>query len=321
MRVITMRDAQQAAFGFMVQQASYIEPVALNVLYPDVQYPFLIPVDTGADQWTKSITYFSLDQTGRADWLHHTASDVPLADLVREKFETGVEMAGIGYRYTLEELAQAMRMGINLTPEKAQAARRASEEFIDDVAIRGAADKGWEGLINNSTVTTVLAPASGNNNESAWSEKSAEQVSTDFNGALSGIYTSTLTVEMADTVLLPIEAVNSLAMRQLPNTTMSLLQWLKENNVYTQITGNPLTIRGVRGLERAGAGDTGRMVVYRRDPAVLKLHMPMPHQFLEVWRRGAIVYDVPGIFRLGGLEIRRPQSIRYVDGISATPYV
>jgi hypothetical protein len=40
-----------------------------------------------------------------------------------------------------------------------------------------------------------------------------------------------------------------------------------------------------------------------------------------VWQRGPIRFDVPGIFRLGGLEIRRPKAVRYIDGIMDAPYV
>jgi hypothetical protein len=28
------------------------------------------------------------------------------------------------------------------------------------------------------------------------------------------------------------------------------------------------------------------------------------------------VFDVPGIFRIGGLEVRRPGAVRYMDGIT-----
>jgi hypothetical protein len=30
-----------------------------------------------------------------------------------------------------------------------------------------------------------------------------------------------------------------------------------------------------------------------------------------------MVFDIPGIFRLGPVEIRRPGAVRYVDGITA----
>jgi hypothetical protein len=58
-------DAQQAALTFLVQQTSYIEPEVYKQRYPDVQYPQLIPVDTSANEWAKSVTYFSMDQAGR----------------------------------------------------------------------------------------------------------------------------------------------------------------------------------------------------------------------------------------------------------------
>jgi hypothetical protein len=56
-------------------------------------------------------------------------------------------------------------------------------------------------------------------------------------------------------------------------------------------------------------------VAYKRDPRVLKLHLPMRHRFLPVWQTGPITFDVPGIFRTGGTEIRRPGAVRYFDGI------
>jgi hypothetical protein len=48
------------------------------------------------------------------------------------------------------------------------------------------------------------------------------------------------------------------------------------------------------------------MIAYRRDPQVIKMHIPMTHRFLPVWQTGPLVFDVPGIFRLAGLEVRRP---------------
>jgi hypothetical protein len=316
------RDAQQAAYGFLTSQISHIEPQVLRVLYPDIQYPRLIPVDTSAPEWAKSVTFFSVDRVGRADWFHHQATDMALADITRDKFEQGIEMAGIGYRYTLEELGQAMMIpGLNLSPEKANAARRASEEFVDDKALRGDAAKSWYGLLNADTVVTVVtAPATGTGSSPFWTAKTGDQIVQDINDTLSGIYTTSLQVEMADTILVPVGVLAALASRRMDanGSDINILEWVKRYNVYTLTTGQPLTIMAVRGLENAAVGgDGGRMVAYRRDPQVLKLHMPMPHRFLPVWQRGPITFDVPGIMRFGGLEIRRPGSVRYLDQISS----
>jgi hypothetical protein len=310
-------DAQQA-LAFLIEQASYIETTVYEVQYPDILYPTLIPVDSSANEWAKSITFFSMDKVGQADWFHHEAHDMRIADVERSKYEVGIEMAGIGYRYTLQELGIAMLIpGTNLTAERADAARRASEEFIDKVALQGDVAKGWEGLFNNGDVTRTDAAATGTGNSPLWSTKTAQQMISDVNSVLTGIYTASLTVEMADTVLMPLRAYQLLADTQMTNITMTALQWLQQYNVYTAQTNRPLMVRGVRGLETAGKNSTGRLVAYRRDPAVVKMHIPMPHKFMPVWQTGPLIFDVPGIFRIGGVEIRRPGAVRYLDGITA----
>jgi hypothetical protein len=304
----------QAAMGFLVSQLSHIESQVVAVQYPDIQYPQLIPVDTSANEWAKSVTYYSTDKVGKANWFHHTAKDIHIADVDRAKHEVGVEMADIGYRWTLEELGQAMMIpGMNLSADRAEAARRAYEEFVDDVALRGKAEKAIYGIMNYPGITAVLAGIEAAH--TVWDLKTADAILADVNNAITGIYTSSLTVEIADTILLPVGAMTILATKRIPNTTMTALEFLKTNNVYTNQTGRPLTIRALRGLETAGQNGSGRMVAYRRDPQVLKMHIPMTHRFLPVWQTGPLMFDVPGIFRLAGLEVRRPGAVRYVDGI------
>jgi hypothetical protein len=311
------RDAQQSAYNFVVSQQTVIEQQVIKIQYPDVQYPDLVPVDTATgNEWVKSITYYSSDMVGKADWFHHTALDVPLAELTREKFERGMEMAAIGYRYTLEEVAQSMNTpGLNLTADKAVACRRAYEEFVDNIALRGSTGKNMQGLMNSSLVTATTAPADGTAGGTTFASKSNDQVIRDINNALTGIATGSNWLYYADTVLLPPAVLVGLAGRMFQNQPMTLLEWLKTYNVLTVQTGRPITLAGVRGLETAGVGGISRMVAYRRDPQVLKMWIPMPHRFLPVWQRGPLVFDVPGIFRLGGVEIRIPAAIRYLDGV------
>jgi hypothetical protein len=137
----------------------------------------------------------------------------------------------------------------------------------------------------------------------------------DVNGVLANVWQSSSGVEIADTLLLPMTQLNVLTTTAMPNTTMTLMQWVEKYNMYTQEAKAPLTIRAVRGLETAGAAGQPRMIAYKKDPEVIKMHVPMPHRFLEVMRTGPMIFDVPGIFRLAGLEIRRPGAMRYLDGI------
>jgi len=312
-----IQDAQQVAMSFLIRQASLIEPTVYQIKYQDIQYPSLIPVDTSAPEWIQSVTYFSMDSVGQAQWFNGNAQDVPKVELTREKFETTVSMAAIGYGYNLEELGTAQLLGMNLSNDKASAARRIAEEKVEQVAFVGDAQKGFTGLVNSSTPTATTAPADGTGSATTFASKTPDQILRDINGQLTGIFTGTLGAEIADTLLLPYSVLLDISTRRIDAVNQTtILEWVKRNNIYTLTTGGELTIRGVFGfLDTAGASSSKRMVAYRRSPEVLKFHMPMPFRFLQAWQTGPIRFDVPGIFRLGGVDIRRPKSVRYLDGI------
>lgn len=314
---LNVRDAQQRALAFLTMQSTLIEPTVYQIRYQDIQYQNLIPVDTSAPAWIQSVTYFSGDAVGAAQWFHGKAQDVPHVDVTREKFETTVSMAAIGYRYDLEELGKAQLLAMNLNADKASAARRIAEEFIDRVAIAGDSVKGLAGLVNNASVTATTAPADGTGSATTFASKTPDQVLRDINTILTGVFTGTLGGEMADTLILPYSVLLDLSTRRIDTVNQTtILEWIERNNIYTRQTGQALTIRGVFGyLDTAGASSTKRLIAYRRSPEVLKLHMPMPFQFLPAWQVGPILFEVPGIFRLGGVDIRRPASVRYLDGI------
>jgi hypothetical protein len=95
----------------------------------------------------------------------------------------------------------------------------------------------------------------------------------------------------------------------------TVLEFFRANNVYTATTRAPLMIIGQRGLETAGVGGITRMIAYRYAPEVMKLHIPMPHRFLPVFQSGPLSWQVPGMMRLGGLDVRLPKEVVYIDGI------
>jgi hypothetical protein len=314
------QDAQQKALVFLTNQAQRIEQAVYQTKYTEIQYPQLVPVDTTGPDWVTGVTYFSADMVGRAQWFHGRGDDVPHAEVTREKFETTISMAAIGYDYDLQELGQAMQAGVDLRPEKGTAARRAAEEMIDRVAMFGDTTKGYYGLVNQPTVPTGPAASNGNSNGGTnsplWQYKTADQILGDVNAALTGQFNATYGAEMSDTILLPYSRLLTIStMRIDAYNTQTVLDWIGENNIYTRQTNQALTLRGVWGLDTAGSGGTARMVTYRKAPDVVTLYMPMPFQFLPVWQQGPMKFEVPGIFRISGVEARRPLAMKYVDGL------
>ena len=311
--------------AFMISQAAHIESQVYQIKYPNIQYQDLLPIDTSAHPYAEQITWFSQDGVGAADFLATYANDFPIVDTDRQKYDVRVENLGIGYRFNHFEVHTAMLLGRNLAADDAIIARRVAEEKIDSIALYGEEKQGWDGLLNSSALMPSVAPVEGSNQY--WVDKSGPAIAKDINDALSGIHVDSLQVELADTILLPVAMRDLIATKQFQSgTDTSVLAWVMANNVYTAQTGRPLTIRTVRGLEVAGAANSGsslaarngRMIAYSRDPQILKLHMPMPLMFFPPQQQ-FLTYIVMGVFRLGGLEIRRPGGIRYVDGIMEPP--
>lgn len=308
----------QAAQSFVLSQASTVRQKVYEIKYPDIIYPSLVPIASDIAPWSKSVTYYSSDKTGKAAWLNGRGRDFPTVEVSQAKFEQEIHMAGIGYDWTLEEVQQAMSLPApfnSLPTRKAAAARRAYEEMMEGVAMIGDAAKNMTGLLNNAGVTAANV-ANGAATTPQWSTKTPQEILIDVNAALTGIYTGTTTVEMADTLLLPSAQWLYISVTPVSsNYPMTILEWLKANNAYTAKTGRPLDVREVRQLSTAGASSTARMVAYRKSPDVVELYLPIPLTFTAPYQVSPMLWEVGGYFRTGGVDVKLPKAMRYSDAI------
>lgn len=317
----------QQALAFVVGQAYRINQQVYEARYPDWDFGRLVYVDTTGPEWSPGVLTYTSDQTGRANWQSAGAKDIPLADVNQDMQAKTFHMAAIGYQWNLEEVNTTMGFpGANLPDRRARAARLAYMKFMHDLVLKGSAEKGLGGLINYPGVTATDAPNDGTGGSRYWvdqngtGQKTPAQIVRDINLALQGIYLGTYEIELADTLLLPIEAYNYIAATPYAATTMeTILSFVQRTNIYTQQTGRPLTIRSVRELGTAASGGKGRLVAYKNDAEYVKLHLPMPHRFLPVYQDGPMNFAVPGIFRTGGVELLTTVAMRYLDKISEPP--
>ena len=188
-------------------QITRLETEAMDEAFDDIQYSQLIPVNTSGPEWIKGITYRSLDKIGEAKWINGGAQDVPNADILSAEVNTSVELAAIGYSYTLEEVSQSVLHNFPLESARISAARRAAEEFIDSVALNGDPDKGMDGLYNSSAVTPFAAAQS-------FETATLEQALTMVNNGLIGVGGDQARSRFPrDTMLLATTSLSALANR------------------------------------------------------------------------------------------------------------
>lgn len=315
-------DAQ--ALTFVQGQAFKINQTVYETKYPDYDFSRLIYVDTSGPEWAPGILTYTSDVTGQARWQSGYAKDVPLADVTQDMLPRSFSLAAIGYQFNIEEINTAIQVGGSLTDRRARAARKAYMKFMHDLTIKGDATKGLGGLINYTGVNVSTAPNDGTGSVTTWVDangvgtKTPAQIVRDINLMLGGIYTGTYETELADTLLLPFEAYNYIASTPYSaTTTETILSFVQRTNLFTQQTGQTLTIRTVRELSTGNAAGTGgRAVAYKNAGDYVKLLLPMPHRFLPVHQAGWGQWEVPGIFRTGGVELLSTAAVRYLDSIS-----
>ncbi|WP_288078647.1 DUF2184 domain-containing protein [Pseudomonas sp.] len=324
---MTMFNPQQT-LSFVEGQAYEVNRRVYETRYPDWDFSRLIYVDTSSPEWAPGVLTYSSDSSGRAEWQSGYAKDVPLADVTQAMQTRSFNLAAIGYQWNIEEVNTTMGFpGASLPDRRARAARLAYMKFMHDLVVKGDATKGMGGLINYPGVVATNAPAVGTSGSTLWvdengvGQKTPQQIVNDINTVLMGVYLGTEEIELADTIGLPHEAltyINSTPMSALTDET--IMSFVKRTNIYTQTTGRPLDVRGMRSLSRASAdGATGRLIAYKNDAEYVKLHLPMPHRFLPVYQSGPLSFEVPGIFRTGGVEVLTTKAMRYLDKISQPP--
>ena len=296
-----------AALGFVTHQRTHIETEVLKRPYPAVKYAEMIPIDTTASPFSLSVTHFTQDATGRAKFINGKGDGVPLVNISGSKFEQMVNMAGVGYSFSLEEIGAAQQMGTNLQSDGAQAARESYEQFVDEVAFAGDTTLGIEGFYS---MTGVPSGSATETFAASVTAGTVDNILANINKEINAVYSNTLGIEMPDTVVLPLGEFARLSSTRLgdgPGATV--LDYIRRANVYTAQTGQPLSIFADRRL-------TTKAVIYRRDPSVLKMHMPMPLRFIAP-QSVNLEIKVLGMFRFAPVNIRKPQAVRYLTGVAA----
>lgn len=311
---INFGDAQQS-LAFLAPQLLRINTAVEMMEYPDFNYGRLLPVNTDGGMWSYGSIFYSGDIAGAAEFLAHKGFDMPLADISTSQHVQTNHFAGIGYEYSRGELERAAELGRNLTTEKAEAARTVAESFIYGIAIRGHAEKNLTGLVNSPLVPTANVAADGTAGATTFASKTPDQINRDINAVLNAPFNSTRETKRANRLMLPTTRLQAMASTRIGDGSDTVLKFVRENNAYTLETGAQLEIIGTRELETAGAGGTARMVAFAADRSVVQMHLPGPHEFLDAWRAHALLYQVPGIMNIGGVEWRRPKGAAYRDGI------
>jgi hypothetical protein len=306
---VIFTDAQQAA-GFVTPALYRTHATVFETKYPAFDYAGLVPINTDGDMWDIGTLVYSGDIAGAAAFISGKGFDIPNASINFSQGTSGFHLAGAGYELGLQEVNRASRMGVGLDGRKASAARMVAEKFVYDRVVSGSTEKSTKGLINNASVPTANATTG------SWGSATPAQMLADVNQVLGDVITNSGETAMPNSLLLPTSRFLTANNTQVSSgSDKTVLTFLQENNSFTAITKRPLDIRPSRELETAGASGTKRMIAYEKSPDNMEFFLPGLFEFLSPFAISSMSWRVDGIMNVGQLEIYRPKTVSYRDGI------
>jgi hypothetical protein len=277
---------------FLERQLEFIRPQIFEVAYADIKYSTILPVTSEAGQGAQTFTYRIMDSTGEFKLIADAADDLPRADISQVEKSINIRSFGGSFGYTVQELRAAQMANIALEQRRAQAVRRAYEEKVEDVALFGESSVGLAGFFNNSTVDVVTADK--------WftSGTTAQEMLELLNYGVTGIINASQMKEQPDTILMAWNDYREISTRRNSDSSdVTVLEYFLRTNPYIN------NIEPINQLDKTKSGlTTNRMVVYKRDPGKVQLHIPQPLELFPPQQRG-LEFIVPAHARVGGVAL------------------
>lgn len=284
---------------FFARQLDWVRTQVYVRQTPAMRASEMVPFSSEVPAWAETITQRSFDAVGVAKIISNYADDLPRADVYASETVVKVKDVGDSYGYNVAELRASEATGANLPTQKANAARKAVDVKVNQIAMIGEAVYGLFGLLNHPNIGTTT----GLNGDWANPATTAEEILSDLNtitqaipGQSKGIHRTTR-IAMADT------DYNVLSTKFVADSGgKTVLQVYRENNP-------GVTLVPVVELRLQGAGGTTNAIIASEfDSDNYRFEMVMPFTQLPAQARN-LEFVVPCIARVGGVNVTYPLSL------------
>lgn len=298
--------------AFLSQQLEQIESTVYRIEYPELKWRRFFPVDTNYAPGVETISFYEWDIFGQAAFISNYAQDLPNVSIRGEKFSSNVESIGASYQYSSQDLRAAALARMPLSSELASAAMGFIERKMDAVTANGQSELGMVGVANHPNVPVDTAADNGGGS-THWEDKTADQILFDLHSLTRAMWEETKELEAPNTVILPTSLYGLVSLKRIGvETGNTVLKMFLAMNPWVT------SVESWNRLEEAGADGGPRIIAYKKDPTVVKVAVPMEAVQYEPERR-SLTYLVPMEARYGGVLIRKPLAMRYLDGAGPVP--
>lgn len=299
----TALDAVEAN-AFAISQLAYLETKEYVRQYQPLLFEILLgnTISTAAPEGATSVEYTVMDYVGMGKRISPAGTDIPYADVAASRWSIPIANGGIGYQYNTEDLRTAAFTGQSLPAAKLRAAIMGWRRHMNRVALTGEAPSNFTGLFNNALVTVANRPSG-----AVWDAATSDTIIADVTAGLTAVQVATGNNDYPTKIALPIASYALLLKARATTSDVTVLEFLKRIHP-------GLDFYAVNELATLGVGGTKRIVFFNPTDENMVLHMPMPVRFIAP-QYVDLAIKVPGEYKYAGLNIRRPLTAYYMDGI------
>ena len=241
-------------------------------------------------------------------WLAANSSTIAGVDVNGERIVTPLRLLGREISYTSVELERSQLLGQSIDTAKLSAMNNMYQMDTDEQVYIGDTFTGDKGLVNSTLVSTA------NVTGAAWASATADVILAQVNEILNAAWSATGFAVCPSELRIP-PAQYSLISTRIVSTAgnQSILQYLAQNSIANNVNGRPLNIQPLKWLTGRGAGATDRMVAYSNQEDFVRF--PMVPVRPETAYYSGIRFIAPYIWAFGAVEMVRPETVLYRDGI------
>jgi hypothetical protein len=299
----------------LANQLEFLRARTADIQRPAFKGRLLVPVTSEVDPGAETWAYAQWDRVGMAKVVANYADDIPKVATFAKKFVLTIESIALGYMFTWLDLQRTAKAAVPLRSRLTQGVRDGFAQRIEVIAAIGITETGATGLLNNANVPVInaAAPATGSNATWGGPDKTPLEVVDDLLAMENAIISNTKGVYLPDTLVLPLSKLNYIAKKSIyaaapsdPTDTI-LKTFLAKSSSVT-------AVEFWHFCDTVNTGSTPRAVMYRRDPTVVHLEIPLEQQEQPPQAKNFCI-EINSIGRVGGVAWEYPLAAIYMNGI------
>ena len=306
-------DSAEDASVFFARELDYVKSKSYDKQYPEMTALKIFPISHEVNEGAETVTYYSYEKTGFAKIISNYATDLPRADVKGKPTTSNIKSIGDSYGYSMQDMRASRLANKSLDVRRGEAAKYQIDRKMNELAWAGDADSGLMGVLsaNNNVPVYTLANSTGTPTSTAWADKDQDEIIADIKGMRQFMATTTMNVEVPDTVVIPPSVRIELSGRRIEHTSDTIFSFIQK--AFPELTW----VEAPELEANSGACNPyGQKLIlmFKNDPEKFTIEVPLDYYQYAAQPKGLEI-QIPCEARMAGAIIYYPMSMLIAAGV------